>query len=280
MKETEISADAAKGAWLVITAGADKGKTFRMGQRSMTIGRTAQNFIQLLDPDVSRTHCTVRWTGTSYEITDADSTHGVVIAGMKQQRHVLKDGDVLQLAGTTIRFDATATHAEDYALGWKAIGAATEASTAMGSVASLVAFGKLQQIKQTALDRNALLAQIAAAVIAEVDADRVMFVVPAPGGSWRPERVQTVDGLTEDEKRIPPDRRLMRHVCQAGEKSGATSAQFDGSAPVAALAAPETAPDGAITGIVYVDQVRPRDTPPTLIQLDFVRSVASTAYGA
>ncbi len=86
---------------LVIREGYNSGATFRLGKRSLTIGRDAGNLIQLIDDKVSRRHVMLAWEGDGYLITDLQSHNGVFVNGQKVKSQKLAPRDKL-LVGSTI----------------------------------------------------------------------------------------------------------------------------------------------------------------------------------
>lgn len=86
---------------LVIREGYNSGATFRLGKRSLTIGRDAGNLIQLIDDKVSRRHVMLAWDGDGYLLTDLQSHNGVYVNGTKIKKKKLADRDKL-LVGSTV----------------------------------------------------------------------------------------------------------------------------------------------------------------------------------
>src|SRR5688572_12375044 len=56
--------------WLLGVGGSVEGKSWFVGDRTATIGRAAQNAIQVAAPEVSRVHCQVRGDGESLRVCD------------------------------------------------------------------------------------------------------------------------------------------------------------------------------------------------------------------
>lgn len=79
-------------------------KEFDINKASMTIGRTADNDIQLDDPAVSGKHAKIEQLPNEYldnhndiYLQDLGSTNGTQVNGMLVTRHLLKNGDLLQI---------------------------------------------------------------------------------------------------------------------------------------------------------------------------------------
>lgn len=85
---------------LKITKGYNAGATFRLGQRTLTIGRGVANMIQLIDDNVSRRHAMVQWRAGDYLLVDLSSHNGIHVNGERVAEISLSSGDRLRL-GTT-----------------------------------------------------------------------------------------------------------------------------------------------------------------------------------
>lgn len=79
-------------------------KEFPIAKKSMSIGRNTDNDIQLDDAAVSGKHARIMVEPNDYlddhddvYIEDLGSTNGVQINGRTIQRHLLKNGDLLQI---------------------------------------------------------------------------------------------------------------------------------------------------------------------------------------
>lgn len=78
---------------------------FEVNQRVVLIGRSKQSDVAINDPNVSRRHAELRQRGNDYVITDLDSTNGVEVNGKRVKTKTLKNGDVLTLGATRVRFE-------------------------------------------------------------------------------------------------------------------------------------------------------------------------------
>jgi pSer/pThr/pTyr-binding forkhead associated (FHA) protein len=73
---------------------------------SVLLGRNEDNDVVLDNPRVSRYHARIVWTGRDYRIEDVASTNGTWLNGERVSgRHLLKDGDVIQLGDVTLAFE-------------------------------------------------------------------------------------------------------------------------------------------------------------------------------
>ncbi|MCZ7592051.1 MAG: FHA domain-containing protein [Kiritimatiellae bacterium] len=80
---------------------------FSLGDQPVTIGRSADADIVLLDERVSRIHCGLRlWDGDFY-IKDLKSRNGTWVNNSKVDVAKLKAGDVIRTGSTTFTFEQT-----------------------------------------------------------------------------------------------------------------------------------------------------------------------------
>lgn len=89
--------DTALPAELVGLCGACEGRSFKLGQEPVLIGRGSACTIVVLDPRVSREHAEIRWQADGFIITDLASTHGTWVDGVRVQQAHLAGGARLRL---------------------------------------------------------------------------------------------------------------------------------------------------------------------------------------
>jgi general secretion pathway protein A len=70
----------------------------------MVVGRTADNDLQIDSRFVSRHHCQVVSTSDLSVIEDLNSTNGIFLNQKKVRRHVLIDGDIIELGTHRLRY--------------------------------------------------------------------------------------------------------------------------------------------------------------------------------
>ncbi len=81
------------------------GKRLAVGPGGATLGRSRQSDVMVDDANVSRTHAEIRPHGSSWMLTDLNSTNGVRLNGRRVvQSEVLKPGDEIELGTTTLTF--------------------------------------------------------------------------------------------------------------------------------------------------------------------------------
>ena len=97
-------------ASLIVLQGAEIGRDFRLRRSSMIIGRSAEADICLPDDLASRAHARIEraWDvqghGTSYVVTDLESTNRTFVNSRPVERAVLRDGDKIQIGDTVLKF--------------------------------------------------------------------------------------------------------------------------------------------------------------------------------
>lgn len=91
-------------------------KDFDIGERSITIGRSPDADIILLDDKVSRVHCGIRlWDGEFY-IKDLKSKNGTFVNGQRVEVSKLKTSDIIKIGSYTFTFDQPAGTGTETAL--------------------------------------------------------------------------------------------------------------------------------------------------------------------
>ena len=66
---------------------------------AITLGREADNQVRVDADVVSRHHLVLRRSGTAYIAEDLGTTNGIRVGGVRVERHELRDGDILDIAG-------------------------------------------------------------------------------------------------------------------------------------------------------------------------------------
>ncbi|MCS7201202.1 MAG: FHA domain-containing protein [Dictyoglomus sp.] len=83
-------------AYLIIKHGLERGKDFKIQKEETKIGRDEGNDIIFSHPTVSRFHAKIIREGENYYIEDLNSANGTFVNGIKIQRELLHDNDILQ----------------------------------------------------------------------------------------------------------------------------------------------------------------------------------------
>lgn len=91
---------------LFVIRGRDQGKRFELDRDIITLGRDSSNLIQLHDTEVSRRHAEIRQEEGRYLIVDLTSSNGTFVNNQRVERHLLKNGDRLQIGRTLMVYTA------------------------------------------------------------------------------------------------------------------------------------------------------------------------------
>jgi len=90
---------------LAVTRGPGVGQVFALSPTSATsIGRSRANDIQVEDVSVSGQHCRVRPEEGGFVLHDLRSTNGTLVNDKKVGRHLLAEGDVIQIGETCMQY--------------------------------------------------------------------------------------------------------------------------------------------------------------------------------
>ncbi len=101
----------ARSAYLIVINGKSVGKMFKLSADTVVIGRAPTNEILIDDEGVSRKHAYVERAAAGLVLVDGEmmagggikpSTNGVFVNGARVERHLLADGDKVQLGSSTI----------------------------------------------------------------------------------------------------------------------------------------------------------------------------------
>jgi hypothetical protein len=269
-------------AILVIRRGFNKGATYRLGQRSLTIGRDQGNMVQIVDDRVSRRHAHVRWTGSEHVIVDLQSHNGVCVNGQRVSEAPLRPGDVVLIGDTELEVAPDQPIASDAVLGRKIVdrqivGAETRsASKPPPSPQESIAAGEMVDVDRQAERRGVLaarfLAELAQAIGKEPPADCQQRAVRGLGRLIQPDRCFLL--------RVTPERKGMPVAWALdpalGEERGKAPVYLEGihavvrelrpvrinvlppqpgaAFPLGSMAAvPITNAAGNLAGVVYLD---------------------------
>lgn len=108
-KRSDAGDDGSPGlaaAWLVVHAGADRGRRFPLGPGKSTIGRGMDNTIVLSDIAVSRRHLLVDQQDDHFVMTDLGSGNGTLVNDQDEDgAYRLNHGDRLELGNTILLFE-------------------------------------------------------------------------------------------------------------------------------------------------------------------------------
>jgi two-component system cell cycle response regulator len=95
--------DESRSACFVIIAGTQTGAMYKLDEGETIIGRSKDASIRIDDEGVSRLHAKIiRQPDGTVAIVDLNSTNGTFCNGERVDKHVLRDGDKIQIGTTTI----------------------------------------------------------------------------------------------------------------------------------------------------------------------------------
>jgi len=100
-------------ARLLIQKGMNKGKQYPLVGKVVSLGSGPENNIRLLDGAVSGKHAGVSIDDNKFEIVDLGSKNGVLVNGKKTPRRFLRNGDVITLGMTELKFESTIASGAD-----------------------------------------------------------------------------------------------------------------------------------------------------------------------
>jgi diguanylate cyclase (GGDEF)-like protein len=89
-------------AYLIVLAGSNVGEMHKLDSGEVVLGRATTVQVRLSDDGVSRRHARLLVDQGSVVLEDLGSANGTLVNGSKVDRATLKDGDQIQLGGTTI----------------------------------------------------------------------------------------------------------------------------------------------------------------------------------
>jgi VWFA-related protein len=100
-------------ARLQIQKGLNKGKTYPLVGKVVSLGSGPENSIRILDGAVSGKHAGVSIDDTKFEIVDLGSKNGVLVNGKKTPRRFLRNGDIITLGMTELKFESSVSTGGD-----------------------------------------------------------------------------------------------------------------------------------------------------------------------
>ncbi len=92
-------------AELVVIQGPDSGLRFPLRGDRLTVGRHSTNAVCLSDPRVSRRHFELRMTREAVQLIDLGSGNGCTVNDLSVTSIVLRDGDLIHIGETELRFE-------------------------------------------------------------------------------------------------------------------------------------------------------------------------------
>jgi len=90
---------------LIVRAEGRPDRIVEIEGRLLTIGRSAENHLQIDDLNSSRHHCELHEGEAGWELVDKDSRNGVFVNGRRVSRHPLAPGDKIEVGTTVLHFE-------------------------------------------------------------------------------------------------------------------------------------------------------------------------------
>ena len=88
---------------LLAEAGPDRGREITVPEGEISLGRSSQNDVCLVDPILSRHHCRISFHGGKLSVEDLDSANGTLVNGEEVKTAELHDGDTVTIGDTVLR---------------------------------------------------------------------------------------------------------------------------------------------------------------------------------
>lgn len=98
------------GFALTVVAGENRGASYVLASKKISIGRSETNDIVLNDPKCSREHATIEITNEGPTIFDLGSQHGMKVNGQKVTKALLKPGSVITIGATALQLAIPVQH--------------------------------------------------------------------------------------------------------------------------------------------------------------------------
>jgi two-component system cell cycle response regulator len=102
MLSGQAESGSAASPYLIVIAGKQIGKQYKVVNGEMLIGRSPDCAVQIEDDGVSRKHARLIAQNGVYVLSDAGSTNGTFANSQKVDQVLLKDGDKIQIGSNTI----------------------------------------------------------------------------------------------------------------------------------------------------------------------------------
>ena len=88
---------------LIAEAGPDRGREITVPEGEISLGRSSQNDVCLVDPILSRHHCRISFHDGVLSVEDLDSANGTLVNGDEVKQAELHDGDTVTIGDTVLR---------------------------------------------------------------------------------------------------------------------------------------------------------------------------------
>ena len=82
----------------------EQGRSYPLGDEDVTIGRDRTNTIVVPSESASRRHARIFVSGGAHVLVDLESTNGTLLNGKPVAEHTLRNGDVIRVGSTVLRY--------------------------------------------------------------------------------------------------------------------------------------------------------------------------------
>ncbi len=290
-------------AILVIREGYNSGATFRLGKRSLTIGRDAGNLIQLIDDKVSRRHVMLAWEADGHVVRDLQSHNGVYVNGQKITTKRLVPRDKLLVGSTILELVPEHDIERDATLGRKVVdqrvtGGATQTLKSHASVQQSIDAGEMIELDEfhatRAIERQSLLWELkdmlkkgrapsdiyAAActlILKTLGPDRVLILQAGAGGKAAPVKAGFSSELAPVRHRRPAHMKGLVYAIRTRTPLvlNEIAPQPGDNLPLGTMLAAPIVANERVVGAIYVDSFA--DNPQAYVDedADFLDEIAT-----
>lgn len=83
---------------------AEQGRRYPLGEEDVTMGRDRDNTVVVPSESASRRHARIFASGGAHVLVDLESTNGTLLNGKAVAEQTLRDGDVIRVGSTVLRY--------------------------------------------------------------------------------------------------------------------------------------------------------------------------------
>ena len=224
-------------AELIVAADKKNPKKVVLGEQVTTIGRSAENILQISDALLSRFHCHVHRIESGYELVDLGSKNSTFVNGRVVTRKILRHGDRIEIGKTVIEFSdpdsRTGHETGDYgtALGTmdkptEVLSRPKEALPKMTREEQLLKLLEVNKALNSEHNLDRLLRRIMDTVLEVVSAERG-FIIMFENGEMDVRLSRNVDGESVPKPLLKFSRSIASQVRETGKAIVAVDAQSD-----------------------------------------------------
>jgi len=107
-----LESHAAARLEVIVGAGMSR-RTYPIGTRGLTLGRSENRDVVIPDPAASRHHCTILPRDGTFVLRDMGSANGVFVNSVRVRESVLSTGDRIRIGNTEMRFVVSDEHSAE-----------------------------------------------------------------------------------------------------------------------------------------------------------------------